>query len=111
MRKIWEGEEDISAPEMPDPYMVPMTKFADEKGGSGFAWVYERQKESLLDIVVGSVEGKTNVRLYITARDRAYWQRIVDIIEDDETAMDVIEDVIDIMGDVPDSVNVTLQTW
>ena len=38
MRKIWEGEEDICAPEMPDPYMVPMTKFADEKGGPGFAW-------------------------------------------------------------------------
>lgn len=111
MRKIWEGEEDISVPEMPDPYMVPMTKFADEREGPGFAWTYERQKESLLDIVVGSVEGKTNVRLYITTRDRAYWQRMIDIIEDDETAMDVIEDVIDIMGDVPDSVNVTLQTW
>ena len=110
MRKIWEGEEDISAPEMPDPCMVPMTKFADEKG-PGFAWTYERQKDGLLDIVVGSVEGKTNVRLYITTRDRAYWQRIIDIVEDDETAMDVIEDVIDIMGDVPDSVNVTLQTW
>ena len=62
MRKIWEGEEDISAPEMPDPYMVPMIKYADEKG-PGFAWAYERQKENLLDIVVGSVDGKTNVRL------------------------------------------------
>ena len=105
MRKIWEGEEDISAPEMPDPYMVPMNKFADEKG-PGFAWTYD-----LLDIVVGSVEGKTNVRLYITTRDRAYWQRIIDIIEDDETAMDVVYDVIDIMGDVPDNVKVTLQAW
>ena len=38
MRKIWEGEEDISAPEMPDPYMVPAIKFADEKGGPGVAW-------------------------------------------------------------------------
>lgn len=110
MRKIWEGEEDISAPEMPDPYMVPVIKFTDEKG-PGFAWTYERQKENLLDIIVGSVEGETIVRLYITTRDRAYWQRIVDIIEDDETAMDVIEDVIDIMGDVPDNVKVTLQTW
>ena len=111
MKKIWEGEEDISAPEMPENNMVPKIKFADEKGGPGFAWAYERQKENLLDIVVGSVDGKTNVRLYITTRDRAYWQRIIDIIEDDETAMDVVADVIDITIDMPDNVKVTLQTW